>query len=321
MRQKILAKLYELKGEHVSGNDLADELGISRVAIWKHIEALKQEGYYITGISGKGYSLSDYNSIILPDEIMAQMDKTSLFNKVLFFPMVDSTNKLGKELLNNNQAEEGLVIVAARQSAGQGRLGRKWDSPLGGLWFSFILKPKLALHELPLLSLVFAVAIASALEEFLDKPCEIKWPNDVFVNGKKMAGILLEVSGQVDNIDYVIAGIGININIDITNLSNETRQVATSLLQETNREIPNSIILPLVLTYLEKYYNLFITEGFGKIRDEFKQKCLHLGRNVAVQQGNKIVTGLNTDIDSQGTMILKVNEDIVRITTGDVKII
>lgn len=320
MRQKILTKLYELKGAPVSGNDLAAELGISRVAVWKHIEALKQEGYDITGISGQGYSLHDWACVIWPDEIMNNLD-SRLVKEILFYPTLDSTNELAKELLADKKAKEGLVIVAGKQTAGKGRLGRIWESPAGGLWFSIILSPKLPLHELPLLSLVFAVAVASALDEFLNTRCGIKWPNDIFVNDKKIGGILLEVSGQVDNIDSVIAGIGININISRDIWSNDTRDIAISLLEVTNQIIPNNIILPVVLSHLEKYYTLFINNGFIDIREEFKNRCVHLNRKVTVKQVNKGLTGINTDIDDQGNMVLKVGKDIIRITTGDVKII
>ncbi|NLB89010.1 MAG: biotin--[acetyl-CoA-carboxylase] ligase [Syntrophomonadaceae bacterium] len=320
MRQRILAKLYELKGTPVSGNDLAEELGISRVAVWKHIDALKQEGYDITGVSGKGYSLNDWTSVIWPDEIIKNLN-SGLVKQILFYPTLNSTNELAKELLANKKAKEGLVIVAGRQTSGKGRLGRVWESPAGGLWFSIILSPKLPLHELPLLSLVLAVAVASALDEFLDTTCGIKWPNDVFINDKKIAGILLEVSGQVDNIDSVIAGIGININISPDIWSSATKNIATSLFEVTSRPIPNNIILPVVLSHIEKYYNLFITNGFAPIREVFKERCVHLNKKVSVKQVNKLVTGINTDIDNQGNMVVKVGNDIVCITTGDVKII
>lgn len=321
MRQRILAKLYELKGNPVSGNNLAEELGISRVAVWKHIEALKQEGYDITGVSGKGYSLNDWTSVIWPDEIMKNLN-SGLVDRILYYPILNSTNELAKELLANRKAQEGLVIVAGKQTSGKGRLGRLWESPAGGLWFSIILSPKLPMYKLPLLSLVFAVAVASALDEFLYTTCGIKWPNDIFVNDKKIAGILLEVSGQVDHIDSVIAGIGININISPDLLSGDTRNIATSLLELTGGQIPNNIILPVVLSSLEKYYNLFLISGFESIREEFKSRCVHLNKKVTVQQVNKQITGINTDIDNQGNMVLKVNEkDSVCITTGDVKII
>lgn len=319
MRVTILSKLYELQGGYISGTDLAEELGVSRVAVWKHIDALKQEGYDITGVSGKGYTLNNWQNIILPAEVKQKLVNSHFVKEVMFYPTLNSTNELAKELARNN-TEKGLVVVAGKQTAGKGRLGRRWESPPGGLWFSIILKPKLALHELSLLSLVFAVAVAKALDNFLPTPTSLKWPNDVFINEKKLAGILLEVSGQIDNIDHVIVGIGINVNILPENIPIDKENV-TSLLAETNRELVNSHILAVILSYIEDYYHLFLQTGFAKIRQEFKEKCFHLGKNISINQPKHTITGLNIDIDEQGSLVLEVGQDVVYITTGDVKII
>ncbi len=302
----------------MSGKRMADELAISGVAIWKHIEALRQEGYDINGVAGRGYRLNNWQNVIIPSEVMQGLGKAELIRQIMYCPVVDSTNELAKELAASN--EEGLVIVAGQQRAGKGRLGRKWDSPLGGIWFSIILKPRLPLSKLALLSLVFALALGKALDKFTEKPSQLKWPNDVFIADKKVAGILLEVSGQPDRVDNLIAGFGINVNISSDAWVIEDEKI-TSLLIENHRVMENSHILTEVLSYIEEYYYLFLQEGFEQIRQEFKAKCLHLGQDVSIQQFKATITGRCMDIDEQGSMILKVDDEIMRITTGDVKII
>ncbi|MDD4548155.1 MAG: biotin--[acetyl-CoA-carboxylase] ligase [Syntrophomonadaceae bacterium] len=317
MRDTILKELWQYKGEYVSGNELAAKLGISRVAVWKHIEALKEEGYDIRGVSGKGYCLQNTDNIIISSEITGRLKNRLIGNQVISLSKVDSTNQVCKQMIKNKQISEGAVIVAAEQLNGKGRLGRKWDSPSGGLWFSLLLSPALPVSELPLLSLVFSIAVSHGLSKFTQVPCQIKWPNDVYLDGKKIAGILLELSGELDGIENVIVGIGINVNIN----PNHLPEIATSLYEHSTPKINLADVLVEVLQEIEKVYNEFLANGFSSLSDRFQSACFHLGKEVQVQQGLKKVCGINIDIDEMGRLVVQTADGIVRVSTGDVSII
>lgn len=317
MRDTILKELWQYKGEYISGNELAARLGISRVAVWKHIEALKEEGYDIKGISGKGYCLQNTDNIIISSEIAERLKNHLIGKQVISLAKVDSTNQVCKQMITNKQITEGAVIVASEQVNGKGRLGRKWDSPSGGLWFSLLLSPTVPVSELPLLSLVFSIAVSNGLSKFTHVPCQIKWPNDVYLEGKKIAGILLELSGELDGIENVVVGIGINVNIK----SNHLPEIATSIYEHSSQSFKLADVLVEVLQQIEKIYDEFLTNGFSPLLDRFKSACFHLGAEIQVQQGEKKVSGINTDIDEMGRLVIDTAEGIVKVSTGDVSII
>ncbi len=319
MRQKILKELVENRDSFISGSQLAESLGISRVAIWKHIEYLKKEGYDITGVSGRGYQLNN-SGIIIPDEIMASLPQQLIGKQIYYYPRLDSTNEALKRSINDHPPQ-GTVYVAGKQEAGKGRRGRKWESPPGGLWFSFLLHPTLPLPQTALLSLVFAVSLVKSLNVFSGSSCHIKWPNDIYCQGKKIAGILLEMSGEIDNADYLVVGIGINVNVRTSDLPVAIGANSTSLLEVHGRKIAADEVLITVLKDLNSYYQEFLKSGFSSIRLEFKSRCLHLGKVVETTRGSDIIRGINTDIDEMGNLIVKCQDNLVRISTGDVKVL
>lgn len=320
MRQKILKELVQKRDSFISGSQLAESLGISRVAIWKHIEALKEEGYDITGVSGRGYQLND-NGIIIPDEIMSSLPQQLIGNQIYYYPRLDSTNQALKRSIKDYHPPEGTVYVAGKQEEGKGRRGRKWESPPGGLWFSFLLRPTLPLPQTALLSLVFAVSLVKSLNLFSGSPCQIKWPNDVYCQGRKIAGILLEMSGEIDNADYLIVGIGINVNVRMNDLPAAIGANSTSLLEVSGQAIDANEVLLTVLKDLDSYYREFLKNGFSDIRLEFKSRCLHLGKVIETTRGQDIIRGINTDIDELGNLIVQSQDNLVRISTGDVKVL
>ena len=319
MRQKILKELVKNRDNFASGSQLAESLGISRVAVWKHIEALKKEGYDISGVSGRGYQLND-NGVIIPDEIRIGLSQQLIGSEIHYYPRLDSTNEALKRSIKECPPE-GMVYVAGKQEGGKGRRGRKWESPPGGLWFSFLLRPTLPLPQTALLSLVFAVSLVKSLDVFSGLPCQIKWPNDVFCQGKKIAGILLEISGEIDNADYLIVGIGINVNVRINDLPAAIGANSTSLLEVSGRVIAADEVLKTVLKDLDSYYHGFLKNGFWAIRLEFKSRCLHLGKAIEITRGRDIVRGINTDIDEMGNLMVQYQDNLVRISTGDVKVL
>ena len=321
MRQKILTELWLKKGEIVSGNELAQRLNMSRVAIWKHIENLKKDGYDIMGIKGKGYKLRNHLNIVIPDIITDHLDNRLLGREIKFYNRVDSTNEVIKRGIMEKGFQEGTVVIALTQNKGKGRLRRSWESPQGGLWFSFILKPNLPLEKVALLSLVFAVAIAKGIESYTDKEINLKWPNDILIENRKMAGILLELSGELDGTENVIAGCGINVNNQSAAFPPELQNSIISLSEACAEPIDSSELLMKILPSIEKYYHKYISSGFEDILREFKSHCNHLGEKIQVNLGNKIITGINTAIDMNGNLIIDTGEEEIKLSTGDVRVL
>ena len=318
MRQKILKELIENHDHYISGSELAGRLGISRVAVWKHIEALKEEGYGITGVSGKGYRFSDIG-VIMPEMVKASLAGQVIGREIIYYPRLDSSNEALKRNLQNQAIEEGTVYVAGKQEQGKGRRGRRWESPTGGLWFSFLLCPNLAMSQTALLSLTFAVALARSLENL--GPVYIKWPNDIYYRDKKIAGILLEMSGEIDLADYLIVGIGLNLNTQKRDFPGAVALDATSLLEEGGEVIAANDMLIAVLKKLNQYYCEFLHSGFAGIRLEFKSLCMHLGKEIEVIQGARKIRGLNSDIGEMGNLIIESPDGQLSISTGDVRVV
>ncbi|MGI5920125.1 MAG: biotin--[acetyl-CoA-carboxylase] ligase [Syntrophomonadaceae bacterium] len=321
MRERILEELYKNRDQFISDSQLAARLQISQLAVWKQIEELRKEGLEVEAVNGKGYRIKNACNLVVPTEITRHFNNALIGNSLKYYFQVDSTNELIKRLNQEARLPAGTVVVAGSQTGGKGRRGRNWFSPFGGLWFSVILYPTISLSQVALLSLVCAVAVCRALQSLSYWRPMIKWPNDILVNNKKIAGILLEVSNEANHVDYVIVGIGINTNINTKSLPLPVGADSTSWLEENNRYIENSKVLSAVLTNLEKYYWQFIEQGFANILTEFKGECLHLGEVIKVKRGLENITGVNVDIEESGNLIIDTGAGIERITTGDVFLI
>jgi BirA family biotin operon repressor/biotin-[acetyl-CoA-carboxylase] ligase len=318
MREKILTELAKNRDLYISGTELARRLGISRVAVWKHIEALKNEGYDITGKSGKGYRLS-HQGVIIPEMIKSELAGELIGREIIYYPRLDSSSEALKRSLKDRIVKEGTVYIAGIQEQGKGRRGRKWESPSGGLWFSFLLRPNLPLPQVALLSLTFAVALARSLESM--GPVCIKWPNDIYLGNKKIAGILLEMSGEIDSADYLITGIGLNLNVKQEDFPMSVARGATSLMEEAGRSISANAMLGKILQQLNRYYQEFLDTGFSRIRLEFKSLCMHIGKEVEIQQGGRMIRGVNSDIGEMGDLVIDSPDGRFNISTGDVRLI
>ena len=207
MKTKILRQL-RTTNEYVSGQMLCDELGVSRTAVWKAINQLKEEGYTIEAVQNKGYKITGYPDILTAEEIESQLNPGDTVKKVVYAPEIDSTNNEVRRMAEQG-APEGTLVVAENQTAGKGRRGRRWDSPKGsGIWYSFLLRPEFAPEHASMLTLLAAMAVQNSVKEVTGLDGLIKWPNDIVVNGKKVCGILTEMSTEEDAIRYVVVGIG-----------------------------------------------------------------------------------------------------------------
>lgn len=288
----------------ISGEEIGKILGISRTAVWKHIQTLKQKGYQIKS-TAKGYSLI-YNPDVLNEEELSELPY-----KVYYFKEITSTMDVAKKIAD--KGEEG-VVIAELQTKGKGRLGRTWHSPQGGIWMSLIIKPPFSLKETYFLVYIASLATALAIEKVTDIPVYLKWPNDVIYKDKekekKLAGILLELKTEIDKIEYAIIGIGINVNNEIGLIEPQ----AISLKEILKKEIPRKdIVIELI-----KNFNHLLKKETKEILKMWKNKSLTLGKLVEIihPEGEKI--GIALDISEEGALLLQTEKgDIVKVYSGD----
>ncbi len=317
----VLAFLAEAADEVVSGEAISDKLGLTRAAVWKHVEALRGQGYRIDAVASRGYRL-----VAVPDRLRA-LELRPLLNthdvgQVLHcFEEVGSTNDEAKALADGD-AGHGEVVVAERQTEGRGRRGRTWISPpRRNVAFSVILRPEeLPPTRAPELTLVAAVAVCDALRHS-GVDAGIKWPNDVLVGGRKIAGILTEMSAEADRVHWVVVGVGVNVNARLEDFPEELQGEATSLLLEREQPAPRALFLAACLTELEGWYDRHAEEGFAPIRQAWRDRSVTLGREVVVRTDGQDVTGLAEDIDESGALLVRTGAGLVRITSGDVALL
>ena len=322
-RQQLLIYLKEGKGTWVSGEFLAHKMAVSRSAVWKHIGSLKDDGYVIESSRKKGYLFRQTSDFLLTDEIREGLN-TNVFGKkeIIYFRETDSTNIRAKYLAGYG-APEGTVVVAETQTQGRGLKGRSWFSPVGeGIYTSVILRPPIPPNEAPKLTLIASVAVAEALLSLTSLKIKIKWPNDILIAGRKVAGILTEISTDMDRIDYVVIGVGVNVNTPRKSLRSDIRQTATSVFMETGKVFPRIALLRAFLEWLEIYYEAFKTKGFDPILNRWKHLADIIGQRISVALMDSVRVGKVLDIDKDGFLILQDREGTIeRIISGDVTLL
>ncbi|MDD2273553.1 MAG: biotin--[acetyl-CoA-carboxylase] ligase [Desulfuromonadaceae bacterium] len=325
MHQKAgtILRLFRTEDGYISGQHLSRELGISRTAVWKHITALRNSGYSIEATPSRGYRLVSSPDTIDQHEVRAHLNSARVGRQLEFIKQTGSTNADTFRLAENG-AIEGTVVLADSQTGGKGRRGRLWSSPAGvNLYCSVVLRPAIMPHEAPQLTFLSAVAAARAIEQTTKLTPEIKWPNDLLLSGKKVAGLLNEMSAETDGINFVILGIGVNLNMTADQFPNDLRHPATSLLLESGTRVDRSHFTGTMLNELDRLYADFLAHGFGPVREEWQRRCNANGRQVTVNDsGTECTGGRFIGIDSDGAMLLKSDEGTIhRITCGDVRVI
>lgn len=297
----ILRALFQNTGGHVTGVKLAEELGCTRSAIWKRIENLQTLGYEIEAQPHLGYRLISAPDILVSDELQARLPEHPFTRKLVVFRETKSTNDL---LLREAQsgAEEGFCIVAESQSGGRGRLGRSWESPPGqGLWFSLLFRPAWPISDTQRLTLITSVALSNAIERLTTLPCQIKWPNDIFLHGRKLAGILTEAQGDMDRLHYAVVGIGLNVHQSEKDFSPALRKTATSIRTEAGQAPRRADLLIAIFQELKRLYDA----PFDEVREQWRDRCLTLGKNIRVQSGNETYEGQMMDVDASGALQIR----------------
>jgi BirA family biotin operon repressor/biotin-[acetyl-CoA-carboxylase] ligase len=303
----------------VSGSEIASAIGISRAAVWKHIERLREDGYRIEGTPARGYRLLESPDRLSSAEVDAHLLTKRLGRTLHYADDVDSTNRWARELARAG-AREGTVVIADAQTAGRGRLGREWFSPAGrNLYISVILRPAVPPGEVPQLALVAASAVAAALRDVAGLRPAIKWPNDVLIDRKKVAGILAEMDSEADLVTFAVVGIGVNLNVSARELGPTLRRTATSVRVATGKTTDRAAFTGRLLGALEERYCRFLDEGFGALRDEWEQYSCLTGRRVTVAGADGVQRGQVVGVDRDGALCLRVADGkTVRVLAGDV---
>lgn len=317
-----------------SGQSLAKRAGTSRSAVWKQVRGLRQCGYPIESLHGRGYRLTGGTTHPVPWEL-AKILKTSFVGRagmIHYHDSVDSTQRLAIALAEKKHADaHGAVVIAEQQSSGRGRMKRKWTSPRGGLWVSVVLKPSIPTAASTMLPFVAALAVCDAVRQATGLLATLKWPNDVMVEGKKAAGILLDLSAEAETVNYAVIGIGINANVDKTRLKidddRKGQPAITSLKEELGRDVNRLELARMLLEKLEHFYLVLEREGPERIVAEWRRRTDMFGKKVSVmqtaarrQQGYATVDGIAADINDDGSLLLKTASGRVNVVSGDVHV-
>lgn len=302
--------------------ELAQKLGLSRAAIWARIEELRELGYEIEASPHLGYRLVNVPDLLHADDLLSRLGKTEVVGRdIRVFEETTSTNDV-LEKLARDRVKEGVVVFAESQTRGRGRLGRKWMSPARkGLWFSVLLRPELRPQETTQLTVAGATALVRAIQTQAGIKPEIKWPNDVLIRGKKAAGILTELSAELDRVKHVILGIGVDVNQSVKDFPPELRRVATSLRIEARQAVDRAGLATEILRELDCDYGRVCAGEFESVADEWERNCSTLGRDVVIQIGERRVQGRAESLDADGALLLRTEHGrLERIIGGDVTV-
>ena len=316
MDDKLIKWLKE-SDDFISGEEISKRLGITRASVWKHIKNLKDLGYEIEGVSRKGYKLISSPDIIIPDEVLQGLNTKFIGREIKHFQEIDSTNNFAKTL--DGSAPDGTVIVAEKQTGGKGRLGRVWSSLKGGLYFTLFLTPKIDPMKASKLTQVAAAALVKVLRD-KNINAEIKWPNDIYLNGKKLTGILTEMKCEIDCINYIIIGIGINVNIDSSGFNDEVKETATSLLIEEGHKFNRTEILTSFLNIFENLYvDVIENDDFSDVVSLCRKYSMLIDKQAYWINGKNKVKVTCLGLNDNGELVVKTeNGEEKSILSGEI---
>jgi BirA family transcriptional regulator, biotin operon repressor / biotin---[acetyl-CoA-carboxylase] ligase len=305
-----------------SGEGLSRLLGVSRTAVWKHIKGLRTQGYRIEAVPAKGYRLITSPDLFTPLDLSAGLVTRRVGSRLVCLKETESTNAVAFRLAEEG-APEGTVVIADAQSAGKGRLGRVWLSPAGvNLYCSVVLRPPISPVAACQLTFLSVVAVARAIEKCTELVPQIKWPNDILVSGKKVAGLLNEMNAETEKVNFVVLGIGVNLNMRLSQLGEGVRHPATSLLEEGGVEVDRVRFARTLLVELDELYDRFLIEGEGPVRAEWLERSAIRGRQVRVSCGAREFTGVVQGVDAFGALLVQpADGPLETVLSGDVTLI
>jgi BirA family biotin operon repressor/biotin-[acetyl-CoA-carboxylase] ligase len=318
---KILLALRE-SGSGVSGAELSRELGMTRAGVWSHIEQLRELGYDIDASPHLGYRLISAPDALHADDLYARLGPVRVIGRdIRVFHETTSTNDVAGHLARGGAAE-GAVVFAESQTKGRGRMGRRWISPAGkGLWFTVLLRPEIPPQGATQLTIAAATALSRAITQQTGIVPEIKWPNDVLIRGRKVAGILTEMTAELDHLKDVLLGIGMDVNLESNDFPPALRKTATSLRIETGQKVSRAELAVAILRELERDYELVKRGDFEAIAEQWQERCTTLGRQVAIRMGDRVIRGRAESLDEDGALLVRcAHGHLERVIGGDVTI-
>lgn len=317
---RILIALRKAGSGYISGAELSQELGVTRAAIWARIEELRKLGYDIAASPHQGYRLITVPDVLHADDLLSLVQDNKVVGRdIRVFEQTASTNDIIEKLARDG-VKEGVVVFAESQTKGRGRLGRKWISPpRQGLWFSILLRPQLRPQAATQLTVAAATALFRAIRDVTGIAPEIKWPNDILIKGRKIAGVLTELSAELDHIKHLILGIGLDVNQGAAEFPLELRKLATSIKAETGRHVHRAELAAAILRELDRDYARITAGDFQRVADEWQHRCTTIGQRVAIQTGSQTLHGHAEALDDDGALLVRTQHGrLERVIGGDV---
>ena len=319
MKNEILRALRETDS-YVSGQELCRKLGVSRTAVWKNIRSLQEDGYEIEAVTNRGYRLAGVPDTIAEEEVASRLQTERMGRQIRYFSRIDSTNQYAKRIAEEG-APDGTLVIADEQTAGKGRSGRTWVTPPAeAIAFTLLLRPELSPDRISMVTLVMGLAVTNAVNSLYGVSAGIKWPNDVVIKGRKLCGILTEMSAEVRQVNYIVIGVGINANL--TSFPEEIREIATSLRLELSRDINRAELIARVMAEFERLYAEFEAQGdLGAVMQEYNELCLNAGSKVRVLDPNGEYTGTSRGINSMGELLVETEDGKMQeVYAGEVSV-
>jgi len=318
---KVLKFLKIHNTEYLSGQDLSDVLRISRVAVWKQIKKIQMLGYTVESKQKEGYKLTKNSDLLLPWEIVSGLETKVLGQQAYYFDSIDSTQSQAMKMINESK-KEGTIIIAEKQTGGRGRTGRQWISPKGGIWFSIILHPKFDISNTTLFPIASSLALSIAIQKTCKISTELKWPNDLTIRGKKLAGMLIDASFESNKIENLVLGVGINFNVNVKEIEKVLKKTpnfygVSSLNDQKNKTSQIELIQSFLLE-LEKVYEELNNNQIKKIITEWTKRSSTIGKKVEMNTLNGKISGKAIKIDEDGGLIIKDKDKTNKVFAGDI---
>lgn len=320
-KNELLKRLFEANGQPVSGQEIADQFGVSRTAIWKYIKEFEQDGYEIGTIRKKGYYLISTPDKVNAANIKKYITTANYGQQIHYVETCESTQFIAHDEAQNG-APDGTVIIAEEQTLGKGRMFRPWNSTANkGIWMSVIIRPSLTPQQAPQMTLVAAVAVTRSIEDITGIQPDIKWPNDILVKGKKVTGILTEMQADPDRVKAIILGIGMNVNQEANDFPDELQTIATSLKMELGETVSRSKLVAKILEYLENYTKIYETHGFAPIKLLWEGYSNTTGKRIRAVMLNETIEGTAIGISETGMLELRLDDGSIRgIYSADIEL-